>query len=38
MSQKNADTEKSGQRRDDLSHDFEVWLEMPGRAARRNWL
>jgi hypothetical protein len=37
MSQKHADTEKSGQRRHDLSHDFAVWLEMPGRAARSNW-
>ena len=37
VSQKNADAEKEAGCHNGLDHSLAPWLEMPGRAARRNW-
>jgi hypothetical protein len=37
VSQENADAEKDAGCSNGLGHRFAPWLEMPGRAARRNW-
>jgi hypothetical protein len=37
MGEENADAEEGCRGRNDLDHGRALWLEMPGRAAWRNW-